>query len=225
MTAAPGAFARVSRSLGELYRSFGYRQYKMGKFEEYDFYARNRNFLPDEHILTFSDLNGKLMALKPDVTLSVIKNTRTDDRGTRKVWYTENVYRAPGGSGAFQEILQTGLECIGSVDLYTMAEVAMLAARSLEAVGRKYVLSVSHMGILTGILEGAGADPALSAAVLKAVGEKNLHTLRSVCAGSGLPEDTAALLGELCVLSGPMGETLPRLLALPLPPESRAALT
>lgn len=211
---------RVALALRELYQTYGYRQYRMNKFEEYDLYARNRNFLSDEHILTFSDLDGKLLALKPDVTLSVIKNTRAD-RETRKVWYTENVYRVPRNTRNFQEIRQTGLECIGQVDLYTMSEALMLACRSLETVGRPYVLSLSHMGLLTGAL--AGAAPEASEAVVRAMGEKNLHGLRAACAEHGIPAETGSLLESFCDLSGPVAECLPKLLTLPLPPASRAA--
>ena len=61
-------------SLRELYTSFGYRPYRMGKFEEYDLYADNKDFLVSDNVITFTDTSGKLMALKPDVTLSIIKN-------------------------------------------------------------------------------------------------------------------------------------------------------
>ena len=57
--------------LRELYRRYGYTQYKMSKFEPYDLYVRNKSFLVSENILTFTDTDGKLMALKPDVTLSI----------------------------------------------------------------------------------------------------------------------------------------------------------
>ena len=76
-----------------LYKKFGYRQYKMNKFEEYDLYAENKNFLLNSNIITFTDLNGKLMALKPDVTLSIAKNVKETER-TQKLYYNENVYRA-----------------------------------------------------------------------------------------------------------------------------------
>ena len=76
-----------------LYKKFGYRQYKMNKFEEYDLYAENKNFLLNSNIITFTDLNGKLMALKPDVTLSIAKNVK-ETEGTQKLYYNENVYRA-----------------------------------------------------------------------------------------------------------------------------------
>jgi ATP phosphoribosyltransferase regulatory subunit len=61
-------------ALRSLYSSYGYSQYKMGKFEEYDLYAHNKSFLVSERILSFTDTDGRLMALKPDVTLSIVKN-------------------------------------------------------------------------------------------------------------------------------------------------------
>ena len=211
---------QLSLALRGLYQSYGYRQYKVSKFEEYDLYAQNKNFLDGEHVLTFSDTNGTLMALKPDVTLSIIKNTRDDDR-TRKMWYTENVYRVPRGAYGFQEIMQTGLECIGHVDLYAMAEVLMLAARSLECISSRYVLDLSHMGILTGILTGLA--PELSSGLIADISGKNLHSLRARCRQAVIPEDKIHLLESLCRLGGPAEMTLPTLLSLPLPEESLAA--
>jgi len=148
---------RISLALRELYQKHGYRQYRVSRFEEYDLYAQNRSFLGEERILTFSDTDGRLMALKPDVTLSVIKNTRDDER-LRKMWYDENVYRADRNGYGFQEIQQTGLECVGPIDRYAMAEVVMLAAESLATISPAYVLDLSHLGLLTGVLDDAGAD-------------------------------------------------------------------
>ena len=122
---------RTVMALRDLYSAYGYRQYKVSKFESYDLYASNRNFLQSKQILTFTDTNGRLMALKPDVTLSIIKNTEPD-AAISKVYYTENVYRVPKNGDGFQEIMQTGLELIGAVDDYAMAEVVMLAERSLR---------------------------------------------------------------------------------------------
>ena len=59
--------------LRELFGNYGYRRFKTGKFEEYELYAENKDFLSEDGILTFTDARGKLMALKPDVTLSIAK--------------------------------------------------------------------------------------------------------------------------------------------------------
>ena len=65
---------RAVFALRALYRRYGYLPFKMSKFEEYELYARNKDFLLSDRVITFTDLNGRLMALKPDVTLSILKN-------------------------------------------------------------------------------------------------------------------------------------------------------
>ena len=60
---------QVVLALRALYAEQGYEYYRMGKFEEYDFYAKNKDFLVSDNVLTFTDVGGRLMALKPDVTL------------------------------------------------------------------------------------------------------------------------------------------------------------
>ena len=84
---------KVVFALRSLYSSRGYSQYKMSKFEEYDLYAANKDFLISDSVITFTDIGGKLMALKPDVTLSIIKNIKDDPDTLNKVFYNENVYR------------------------------------------------------------------------------------------------------------------------------------
>ena len=63
-------------SLRSLYSSFGFKQFRMSKFEEYDLYVKNKDFLVSNEVITFTDGSGKLLALKPDVTLSIIKNSK-----------------------------------------------------------------------------------------------------------------------------------------------------
>ena len=213
---------QVAYSLRSLYQTYGYQQYKVSKFEEYDLYAQNKNFLTSKQILTFSDTNGRLMALKPDITLSIVKNTRSDARA-RKLWYTENVYRVPRNAYGFQEITQTGLEFIGPVDLYAMSEVLMLAARSLEAISPRYVLELSHMGILSGIAAEYGIPEAAAQRIFAAMEEKNPHELDAVCRSTGLADSVRGILEALCLLSGPAGATVETLLSLPLPEESLQA--
>lgn len=70
---------KILYTLRELYRSYGYLPYKVSKFEEYDLYLENRDFLDTRQLLTFTDTDGRLMALKPDITLSIAKNSKPSD--------------------------------------------------------------------------------------------------------------------------------------------------
>ena len=167
-----------------LYENYGYRRFKMSKFEAYDLYVRNKDFLVSDRMITFTDARGVLMALKPDVTLSIIKNTRENEPGPRKVYYNETVYRSGKGDEGFQEIMQTGLECIGELDLYHIYEVTALAVRSLAAISPDYVLDVSHVGLVSGFMEAAGVAEEDYPEVMAAVRSKNLAALDSCLAAA-----------------------------------------
>ena len=65
---------RIVLGLQQMYLDAGYTPYRMSKFEEYDLYADNKDFLISDNVITFTDTSGRLMALKPDVTLSIVKN-------------------------------------------------------------------------------------------------------------------------------------------------------
>ena len=214
---------RASIQLREMYRQMGYLPYQVSQFEEYDLYMRNKRFLASEHVLSFSDLDGKLMALKPDVTLSIIRNTR-DDGETRKLCYAERVYRVPRGAKCFKEIMQTGLEVIGSVDAYAMGEVLMLAARSLAAISGSWALDIADLGIVSGILEGTELTDGARAQLLALISDKNLHGLQALCRELGVGERTEALLSGLVTVYGPLEETLALYEAMDLPAACADAL-
>ena len=125
--------------LRNLYRRYGYRMYRMSKFEKYEFYAGNKDFLASDRIITFHDTDGELLALKPDVTLSIVKSAQFRPLQVERLFYQENVYRPFGSAGHFREMLQCGLECIGDLDYYGMFEVLFLAEQSLRAVSEDSV--------------------------------------------------------------------------------------
>ena len=166
--------------LRKLYQSYGYQPNKMSRFEEYDLYVRNKDFLVSDQVITFSDRRGKLLALKPDVTLSIIKNAGKS-RNIQRVYYNENVYRVDPQTRAFREIMQTGLECIGNLSSADVAEVVLLAAKSLQKLGEKFVLDISHMGLVGRILGKSGLSSEGQEKAMLYLHQKNSHELRRLC--------------------------------------------
>ena len=210
--------------LRALYDRYGYARYKMSKFEEYDLYVRNKSFLLSDHIITFTDTTGKLMALKPDVTLSIVKNTK-DSGGVQKLYYDENVYRIAKSGYGFREIMQVGLECIGDIDTYCLSEVLTLAAESLSLISEDFVLDVSHMGILSSVLDTMGANDDVRRALLQCVSEKNLHGIDALARKNGICTEAATRLQTLVSTYGRVDDVLPVLRDLLQSPTEREALT
>lgn len=201
-------------ALRELYSGYGYTQYKMSKFEEYDLYVRNKDFLISDGVITFTDTNGKLLALKPDVTLSIIKNSKDIPGFVQKFYYDENVYRVSEKTHTFKEIMQVGLECIGDIDAYCISEVLSLAAGSLVNINEESVLDVSHLGILSSLFDWASIPEECRDTVMKLVGEKNMHELTKLCDTLSVDKEKTELIKAVVGTYGRPAEVIKKLHAL-----------
>lgn len=211
-------------TLRALYKQYGYSLYKVSKFEEYDLYARNKNFLVSQNILSFTDTNGKLLALKPDVTLSIVKNLADAKDVTYKLCYNENVYRPSSESDGFREIMQTGLECIGEIDRYSECEVIMLAMKSLATVSSEYILDLSHRGMIDGLFEDVSLDYSERAELVRLMESKNVHAIRSFCEARGLGGEFSQRVSALTELYAPIEKAVTALSEIAVGEKMRAAL-
>ncbi len=194
----------LEKILCATYEKYGYLPFKMNKFEEYDLYAQNKDFLVSDRIVTFTDTDGKLMALKPDVTLSIVKNAPLKEGYKQKVSYTENVYRVSESTNQFKEIMQTGLECVGDVGLYDVYEVVFLAAKSLSLISNRFALDIADMGLFSAVLDEAGVDEKLKKKLSKLIAEKNKHDARLLCEENGLSNADA---DKICSFIDTYGDT------------------
>uniref|UniRef100_UPI004055D7E7 ATP phosphoribosyltransferase n=1 Tax=Agathobacter sp. TaxID=2021311 RepID=UPI004055D7E7 len=199
---------KIIFTLRTLYRECGYTPYKMSKFEEYDFYARNKDFLISDNVITFTDTTGKLMALKPDVTLSIIKNIKEQPGEVQKVFYNENVYRISEGNGAFKELMQMGLECFGDIDTENICEVITLAGKSLKSISSASVLELSHLGLLTDIIDEFAISPGDKATIFKYISGKNMHELLAFCNTLSIPSEKTECLKTILTSGGTAQNTL-----------------
>lgn len=213
----------VSYKLRTLYSRYGYSQYKMSKFEEYELYVRNKNFLVSDNVITFTDHLGRLLALKPDVTLSIVKSGRDVPGKVSRIYYNENVYRTAPGSRDFREITQIGLECIGDLDTYLVSEVLTLAAKSLKSAGRHisffqsppdYLLEISHLDVVSCLLDSLSVNEEVKSELLSCIGEKNVHDMARICREAGVSEARASTLQKLVTTYGTPDEVLPVLSCL-----------
>lgn len=191
----------TEQKLNELYERFGYRKFKMTKFEPYDLYADNRDFLKSNQLITFTDLDGSLLALKPDVTLSIIKSNLG---GEEKVYYNETVYRPKDNH--YREILQSGVECIGKIDAYSEAEVIALAAESLKLIGEHFVLRVSDAAFLQEMFATMGLSESTMAEALRLFSMKNTAGFDVLVHEGKLTEASARTLKSLADLYLPFRE-------------------
>ncbi len=214
---------KIVLSLRELYESHGYRKYNMSEFEEYRLYMENKNFLVSESVIAFTDLDGRLMALKPDVTLSIVRHAA--DLAEQRVYYNENVYRPGKAKRNFREISQMGLERIGKIDDYAVGETVCLAAKSLYRVSENSLIEISHMGFASGLVRSLGCDAALTNELYRLIGEKNTHGIIKTAGDAGIEKSGIDALCELVTLCGEPANVIARAEKLCVSDEMRSALS
>ncbi|MCF0140711.1 MAG: ATP phosphoribosyltransferase regulatory subunit [Mogibacterium sp.] len=198
-------------ALRALYSSHGFSMFRMSKFEEFDLYAANRDFMDSASIITFTDTDGMLMALKPDVTLSIVKNNRNIGNDIRKIYYNENVYRVSPKTHYFKEIMQVGLECLGAIDDPCISEVLLLAAESLTLLGDRAMLDVSNLDILSRLIASCRVSPETGERITKCISEKNAHGMEQVCRRADIGPAKAELLKLLISTYGRPADVIPKL--------------
>ncbi|MDO4545201.1 MAG: ATP phosphoribosyltransferase regulatory subunit [Bacillota bacterium] len=199
---------KATLELRVLYEKFGYKKYKIGKFEEYSLYAENSDFLAGDRVLTFTDLDGRLLAMKPDVTLSVINNTRATRDKSEKLYYIENVYRESKENHSFKEISQMGLEYMGDVTRHSILEVILLAAKSLRAIDSDYLLEISQMQYTKHLLDALDLSEAVYLEVLNNIRMKNSTGIAEAARRAKLDGKNTELLCQIPFLYGEMGRTI-----------------
>ncbi len=186
----------MQERLNRLYEQYGYRKFKMSRFEDYDLYAQNRDFLRQDRIITFTDADGA-QGPQPDITLSIMKSNGGD---SEKVYYNENVCREVGLPGD----PPGGVESVGQIDPYAEAEVIALAARSLEQLSPKYVLALSDVSFVGSLLDQMGCPPR-AGKVLGLIARKNLPGLCVLAERGELTGEQADGLRELVEAVRPLG--------------------
>ncbi len=201
---------KVNFSLRSLFLSYGYEKYNMNKFEEYDLYAKNKEFLISDSVITFTDKTGKLMALKPDVTLSIIKNTKDDSLTCNKLFYNESVYRVSKGTGTFKEIVQTGLECLGNVTDLEIIEVLTLSIKSLENLSKDFALDIGDLDVVEAVIKDLAVDQKTEKKLYKLIAEKNSVEIKNLLQSVEKSEKSGLII-ELVETFGDKNLVLPLL--------------
>lgn len=209
--------------LRALYENYGYRRFRVGKFESYDMYMENRSFLRSEGIITFTNAQGRLMALKPDVTLSIVKNVKAED-GAQKYYYNESVFRIEHRGEEYREITQMGIEYLGADTGYAQAEVVLLALESLSAIDGEIALDVSHMGFISGLLDAMRIEGENRELALDLLCRKDADGLRRLCGELGLSDTDADALARAARFRLPLAEAIDAASALVRGETMRGAL-
>ncbi len=158
---------RMLAKIQDVYESYGFEPLEQPFIEYTDALGK---FLPDQDrpnagVFSFQDDDDQWLSLRYDLTAPlaryVAENQQklpTPFRSYRQGWVFRNEKPGPG---RFRQFMQFDADTVGSASPAADAEVCMMAADTMEALGierGRYVVKVSNRKILDGMMESCGLD-------------------------------------------------------------------
>ena len=155
----------MTGKIREVYERYGFEALETPALEYTDALGK---FLPDQDrpnagVFSFQDEDEQWMSLRYDLTAPLARYVAQNFQGLPKPFRRYafgNVYRnEKPGPGRFRQFMQFDADTVGAEGVAADAEMCMLAANTLEALGVKrgdYVIKVSSRKLLDGLLDAAG---------------------------------------------------------------------
>jgi histidyl-tRNA synthetase len=161
------ATSRMLDTIREVYERYGFEPLETPAIEYTDALGK---FLPDqdrpnEGVFSFQDEDEQWLSLRYDLTAPLARYVAENfDRLPKPfrryqagpVWRNEKP-----GPGRFRQFMQFDADTVGTDNIAADAEICMLAADTLEALGvprGQYVIKVNSRKVLDGVMEAIGLD-------------------------------------------------------------------
>jgi histidyl-tRNA synthetase len=178
--AAIAATRQMVEKIRAVYERYGFEPVETPAMEFTDALGK---FLPDqdrpnEGVFSFQDDDEQWISLRYDLTAPLARYVAENFDSLPKPYRSYRVgyvYRnEKPGPGRFRQFMQFDADTVGSASPAADAEMCMMAADTMEALGiprGSYVVKVNNRKVLDGVMEsiGLGDDPARKLTVLRAM--------------------------------------------------------
>ena len=157
--------------------------------------------------LRLIDVDGTLLALRPDMTLPVARLIATrlsETPGPLRLRYAAPVFRERASlRGEAREFTQLGVELVGDEGPAADAEVVILAVEALEASGlADFSLGLGTVAVIDAVLERSGQPDDWCVAVRDVIHDRDFVALGSMGSREPRARDVVAALSEILRLRG-----------------------
>lgn len=187
----------IENTLLHIFKSRGYSEMITPGLEFFDVFNLNSSYFPQENLYKLTDSKGRLLVMRPDSTMPIARVTATrlkDAVLPLKLCYNQTVYRTePALKGRSDEIVQSGIELIGSELKIADLEVISTAAEALEAFGMEFSIEIGHIGIFKELVSRLDVSDHTKEKIRKHIETKNFPALNDLLDSLGVSPTTAAL--------------------------------
>jgi len=154
----------LENQLRQLFLNSGYREIETPSVEFYDVFSGDQSLIPQEGMFKFTDQQGRLLVLRPDMTIPIARIAATklkENLWPVKCCYIGNTfsYNELGG-GKQKEYTQAGVEILGIKSPEADAELITLAVKALQLAGiEEFQIDIGQVDFFRGLMEQSGLTP------------------------------------------------------------------
>ena len=218
----------LEQKLRTLFKSSGYSELETPTIEFYDVFTSDEGVMPQENMFKFFDQQGRILVLRPDITVPVARITATKCREAAyplRFSYIGNVFRYNDfGGGKQNEFTQAGIEVLGVNTPESDAEVISVAINALKASGlESFQVDIGQVEFFNGLMEETGLSDENISQVCKLIDRKDYVGLEEFLNRCDIKEDLKKLIFELPGFFG-SADVIERVESLKLNERSREAL-
>lgn len=181
----------------KLFKSRGYSEMITSGLEFFDVFNQKSRYFPQENLYKLTDSKGRLIVLRPDSTMPIARVVATRLRDAYlplRLCYNQTVYRNESLlKGRSDEIVQTGIELIGSQTKMADLEVISTAIDSLNAFGMEFSLEIGNIGVFRTLVDKLEVDESEKDKIRKLIQSKNFPALNDFLDTFGTSPVTSAL--------------------------------
>ncbi|MEM4233466.1 MAG: histidine--tRNA ligase, partial [Thermoplasmata archaeon] len=202
---------KIEQAMRETCARFGFGEVVTPTFEHAELFTlRSGQSIVDE-MYVFKDKGDREMALRPEITASVIRfyvNELSSMPKPLKLYYVGNCFRYENPqSGRYREFFQLGAELIGAKNPETDAEVIALAINCIRAAGLEdYIVRIGHIGILKSLVKEQIPDEATAAEVLRMIDKEDWDALGDMFDAKALPRKLFERITAIADIKGGIDE-------------------
>ncbi|MEM3712652.1 MAG: histidine--tRNA ligase [Thermoproteota archaeon] len=148
---------RIESEIRRLFKVYGFQEVETPTIEPLELFELKSGEEIRHRMYRFTDLGGRDVVLRPEVTASVAKLVVQEMRSMPlpiKIGYVLNVFRYDEPQhGRYREFKQGGFEIFGSKSPLADAEILEVSSRLMDGLGIKnYYIKIGHEGVLRAIL-------------------------------------------------------------------------
>ena len=196
---------KIETAAREVFARHGYHVVQPPMFEYYDVY--DAAVTKAENMFKFFANNGRMLALRPDLTTSVARIAATKPLGELpyRIAYSGSAFRNDEtfSNDRRREFSQAGIELIGNSGTDADAEVIEIAIEALLKFGVKdFQIDMGHADYYKGLAEIAGLDPIVSDKLRANINDKDFVAIEGILDGIDIDEKLKEVFMELPKMFG-----------------------